>query len=448
MTISPQAPRATQLSVFGLGYVGAVSLAAFAGAGHKVIGVDVSPTKVAAVNEGRSPVIEAGLSELLQDGVAAGRIVATTDAAMAVAQSDVSLICVGTPASSTGGLDLRQVEKVSSQIGRLLRDRSGYHVVAVRSTMLPGSTEQTVIAALEEASGKRAHEDFGVCYNPEFLREGTSIKDFHDPPYTIIGSEEARASATLRNLYDHIEAPVLEVPVRVAEMVKYASNTYHALKVTFANEIGAICKAVGIDSHELMDIFTRDTKLNISAAYLRPGFAFGGSCLPKDLRALVHHAKHLDLTLPVMEAIARSNALQIDRAFDMIRATGSKTVGVLGFSFKAGTDDLRESPTVELIERLIGKGYLVRVYDGNVSLARLQGANREYIEREIPHISSLMVDTIDDVLESSDVVVVGNQAPEFRDVPARTRAGQTVIDLVRVAPPLPDSPGDYRGIAW
>jgi GDP-mannose 6-dehydrogenase len=448
MTGSKTAPRATRLSVFGLGYVGAVSLAAFAGAGHRVIGVDVNPAKVGAVNRGRSPVIEAGLGELLSEGVESGRISATTDAAEAIDGSDVSLICVGTPAGPNGGLDLTQVEKVSAEIGELLRDRRDYHVVAVRSTMLPGSTEETVVAALESGSGKLAHQDFGVCYNPEFLREGTSIKDFNDPPFTIIGSDDSRASAALHELYAHIDAPVLEVSVRVAEMVKYASNAYHALKVTFANEIGAICKAVGIDSHELMDIFTRDTKLNISTAYLKPGFAFGGSCLPKDLRALVHHARHLDVAIPVVEAIARSNGLQIDRAFDMVREAGSKTVGVLGFSFKAGTDDLRESPTVELIERLIGKGYSVRVYDGNVSLAKLQGANRDFIEREIPHISSLMVDTIDAVLETCDVIVIGNQAPEFRDVAGRLTDGQTVIDLVRITPPPRGAHGAYAGISW
>ena len=441
-------PSRLALSIFGLGYVGAVSLAVLADAGHRMIGVDVNTVKLTALADGRSPLVETGLTELLQQGIGGGRIESTTDAAYAVAQSDVSLICVGTPADVAGALDLRQVEKVCQDIGRALAFQTEYHVVVVRSTMLPGSTEQTVIPALERASGKRAGVDFGVVYNPEFLREGTSISDFNDPPFTIIGHDDERAAAVVREMYDWLEAPVLEVSYGVAEMVKYASNVYHALKITFANELGAICKAAGIDSHALMDVFVQDTKLNVSAAYLKPGFAFGGSCLPKDLRALVHHARHVDVAIPVVEAIAASNDVQITRAFDMIRATGSKNVGVLGFSFKAGTDDLRESPVVELIERLIGKGYTVHLYDENVSLARLHGANRNFIEREIPHISSLMVDSIEAVLKASEVVVIGNRAPEFMDVASRIRPEQTVIDLVRLAAPATYSTGEYHGIAW
>lgn len=446
VTVEQDQPPA--LSVFGLGYVGAVSLAAFASAGHQVYGVDINESKVAAINAGRSPVVEEGLEALLSAGAATGRIVATSDAVAAVSQSSVSMICVGTPSTTAGGLDLRQVEKVSAEIGAGLAGRNDYHVVVVRSTMLPGSTEDVVVPALERSSGLRAGRDFGVVFNPEFLREGSSIRDFENPPFTVIGTTDSRAAAVVRGLYASLDAPVFEVPFRVAEMVKYASNAYHALKVTFANEIGAVCKALEIDSHEVMDIFTADTKLNVSSAYLKPGFAYGGSCLPKDLRALVHHARHLDVSLPVIEAIGPSNDLQVDRAFELVRRAGSKNVGVLGFSFKAGTDDLRESPVVELIERLIGKGYDVRVFDENVSIARLQGANRAFIQHEIPHIASLMVDSVEAIVEGSDIVVVGNRAPEFAGVADLARPGQVVIDLVRSVPSTATFGAGYEGIAW
>ncbi|MFQ5612900.1 MAG: nucleotide sugar dehydrogenase [Anaerolineae bacterium] len=438
----------TTISVFGLGYVGSVSVACLADNGHRVIGADVNPTKVGMIKEGHSPIIEAGLGDLLKKGVVEGRIQATTDANRAVKDSDVSFICVGTPSNANGSLNLTYVRRVSEQIGAALAAKNGYHVVVARSTMLPGSTEDVVIPALEEASGKKAGRDFGVCFNPEFLREGSSIEDFYDPPFTVIGSDDERAAAAVAGLYSMLDAPLMVVPFKVAEMVKYANNAFHGLKVAFANEIGNICKQQGIDSHQVMDIFCQDTKLNLSPYYLKPGFAFGGSCLPKDLRAILYHCRHFDVYPQVLESILPSNLRQIDVAYQMVRATGSKRVGILGFSFKAGTDDLRESPMVELIERLIGKGYQVKVYDRNVSLANLHGANRAYIEQEIPHIATLMTGKIDEVLAASEVIVVGNKADEFRGIGGRLRDDQTLIDLVRIEEAPDRSNSHYQGICW
>jgi GDP-mannose 6-dehydrogenase len=435
-----------KLSVFGLGYVGCVSAACFAQEGHEVLGVDVNATKVSIINEGKSPIVEAGVGELIAATVRAGRLRATTDSLEAVRDSELSLVCVGTPSKPNGSLDLEYVGRVCEEIGQALKDKREYHTVVIRSTMLPGTIESVVVPSLEGSSGKRAGRDFGVCINPEFLREGTSIKDFYAPPFTLIGADEDVASR-LRRLYAGIDAPVLVVPVRAAEMVKYACNCFHALKVSFANEMGNICKALGIDSHQVMDVFCQDTKLNLSAYYLKPGFAFGGSCLPKDLRAINYKAKELDVEVPVLNSILHSNRRQIERATEMVLAAGSKRVGVLGFSFKAGTDDLRESPMVALIETLIGKGLDLTIYDRDVSLARLFGANKEYIEREIPHISRLMRGSIKEVLDSSDVLIVGNKAGEFREIESQLRMDQTVIDLVRLFDEGTSS-GTYQGICW
>jgi GDP-mannose 6-dehydrogenase len=438
----------TGVSVFGLGYVGSVLLACLADHGHQATGVDVNPTKVDMINCGQSPIIEAGVTELLEKGVNAGRLRATTDVAQAVWDSDIIFVCVGTPSHSNGSLNLTYVERVCESIGEALVKKPGYPIIAIRSTMLPGSTEEIVIPALEAASGKQAGRDFGVCFNPEFLREGSSIVDFYDPPYTIIGTNDEKAAEAIQNLYSMIRAPLMVVPFKVAEMVKYANNAFHALKVTFANEIGDICKKQKIDSHQVMDIFCQDKKLNLSPYYLKPGFAFGGSCLPKDLRALLYHSRRFDLHLPVLESIIPSNRQHIEFAYQMITRSGSKRVGVLGFSFKAGTDDLRESPIVELIEYIIGKGYQVKVYDKNVSLANLHGANRAYIEQEIPHIASLMTDTVEEVLESSDVIVVGNKSPEFKEALPKLHDRQVMVDLVRITEDFATLNGQYNGICW
>jgi GDP-mannose 6-dehydrogenase len=438
----------TAISVFGLGYVGSVSVACFADYGHQVIGVDVNVTKVAMINKGQSPIIEEGLAELLHKGVTGGRIRAITEAKSAVVDSEISLICVGTPSNPNGSLNLQYIKRVCADIGKALACKDDYHIVVVRSTTLPGTTEEIVIPALEAASGKTCGRDFGVCFNPEFLREGTSIKDFYDPPFTVIGGDTERAIEVVKQLYIELAAPLYVVPFKVAEMIKYANNAFHALKVTFANEIGNICKQQDIDSHQVMEIFCQDKKLNLSPYYLKPGFAFGGSCLPKDLRALLYHCRSLDVTPPVLESILPSNRRQVDIAYQMVRSIGRKRVGVLGFSFKAGTDDLRESPMVELIERLIGKGYDICVYDKNVSLANLQGANREYIEREIPHIASLMVDSVDKVLDSSDIIIVGNKSSEFELILDGLHDDQVIIDLVRIMPEKTSSEAGYQGICW
>src|SRR5215218_2794872 len=437
-----------KVSVFGLGYVGSVSAASFAADGHEVVGVDVNADKVAAVNAGRSPIVEPGLDDLLAKGAADGRLRATMDTGDAVQSTEVSLLCVGTPSRKNGSLDLTYLERVSEQIGTALRDKQAYHVVVVRSTVLPGTTHSVVIPALERTSGKKYGDGFGVSVNPEFLREGTAIKDFRKPPLTLVGHNHAADASGTIALYQSIDAPLVTTSIRVAEMMKYTSNTWHALKVVFANEIGNLCKKLDIDSHEVMDIFCRDEKLNLSPYYLKPGFAFGGSCLPKDVRALQYRAKEVDVELPLISQILPSNKAQIQHALDQVLETGKKKVGLLGFSFKAGTDDLRESPIVILAEALLGKGVSLCIYDKNVSLAKLVGANKEYIEKQIPHLSSLLCNTIDELIESSEVVVVGNQAPEFADAVKRCRPGQIVIDLVRLPVYASSIQAEYHGICW
>ena len=435
-----------KLSVFGLGYVGCVAAACLADAGHKVVGVDVNPTKVEIINSGKSPIIEDGIGELIAKVVESGRLSATTDSARAIRDSDISLVCVGTPSNQNGSLHLRHVEQVCAEIGAALKNKSERHIIVIRSTMLPGTVENTVVPVLEETSGKKAVRDFGICINPEFLREGSSLKDYHAPPFTLIGADDEVTTSAVQSLYADIKAQMFVTSLKTAEMVKYVCNCFHALKVTFANEVGNICKALQIDSHEVMQVFCQDTKLNLSPYYLKPGFAFGGSCLPKDLRAINYKAKELDVEVPVLSSILPSNRLQIERAVEMVVRSGKKRVGVLGFSFKAGTDDLRESPIVTLIETLIGKGFELAIYDRHVSVAKLVGANKEYIEREIPHISKLMRGDVDAVLNDSDIVIIGNQAEEFRGVAERLRDGQQLIDLVRLYDRTSNE--NYQGICW
>jgi GDP-mannose 6-dehydrogenase len=435
-----------KLSIFGLGYVGCVSAACFAKEGHTVIGVDVNANKVGMINAGDSPIVEAGIGPLLNEVVTSKRLTATTDSTAAVHNSDVSLVCVGTPSNTNGSLDLRYVTRVCEEIGSALKDKNARHVIVIRSTMLPGTIESVVRPTLEKYSEKRAGKDFGVCINPEFLREGSSLKDFYAPPFTLIGADDEDTSNTVRSLYSSIDAPVVATSVKTAEMVKYVCNCFHALKVSFANEVGNICKALGVDSHEVMDIFCQDTKLNLSSYYLKPGFAFGGSCLPKDLRAITYKAKQVDVEVPVLSSILPSNKQQIERAVEMVLATGKKRVGIFGFSFKAGTDDLRESPMVTLIETLIGKGLQLSIYDRDVSLARLFGANKEYIERQIPHIAQLMRTSIEEVLEFAEVLVVGNKAEEFKAIEQMRKEGQIVMDLVRLFDKTSDN--NYQGICW
>ena len=435
-----------RISIFGIGYVGCVSAACFARAGHDVIGVDVNPTKVEIINSGKSPIVEPQINELIHEVVQEGKLSATTDSLKAVNSSDISLVCVGTPSKPNGSLNLDHVRKVCEEIGAAMATKNERHTVVIRSTMLPGSVESVAQPALEKSSGKKAGKEFGLCVNPEFLREGTSLKDFYAPPFTLIGADDEDTAGVVRNLYADIEAPIFVTTIKTAEMVKYVCNCFHALKVSFANEIGNICKALELDSHEVMKVFCADTKLNLSSYYLKPGFAFGGSCLPKDLRAVSYKAKELDVETPLLSAISMTNRLQVERALDMVLRTGNKRVGVLGFSFKAGTDDLRESPMVTLIETLLGKGLELVIYDRDVSLARLFGSNKEYIEHEIPHIAKLMRGSIDEVLNAANTIVIGNKSEEFREIESRLRPDQTVIDLVRLFDRT--SGNGYQGICW
>jgi len=435
-----------RLSIFGLGYVGCVSAGCFARQGHEVIGVDVNQLKVDIINSGRSPVVEPLIDELIDEAIKGNRLRATNDPGDAVVNSDISLVCVGTPGNHNGSLNLTHVNSACQQIGEAIASKSSYHIVVIRSTMLPGTIEETLLRTLEVYSGKRAGRDFGIAANPEFLREGSSIHDFENPPFTIIGANDEDAAGPVRRLYAHVDAPIIRLGIKEAEMVKYASNSFHALKVTFANEIGNICKAMGVDSHAVMGAFCQDTKLNLSPYYLKPGFAFGGSCLPKDLRAITHKAKELDVETPLLNSVMLSNRQQVERAVDLVLQTGRKKVGVLGLSFKSGTDDLRESPMVALIETLIGKGLKLAIYDRDVELARLFGANKEYIEQQIPHIAQLMSTEFDDVLKFADVLVIGNKSEEFRAVEQNRRPEQVIIDLVRLFKRTTDD--GYQGICW
>jgi GDP-mannose 6-dehydrogenase len=437
-----------KVSIFGLGYVGAVSAGCIAHDGHTVVGIDTYKPKVDLINAGKTPVIEKEIGKIIEDAVADGLLSARQDVRQAVLDTEISLICVGTPSQTNGSLDLKYVRKVCKEIGAAMKEKNGFHVVVARSTMLPGSMRSIVIPVLEEFSGKKAGVDFGVCNNPEFLRESTAVFDYYNPSKTVIGETDTRAGDLLASIYANLDAPLVRTSVETAEMVKYTDNVWHALKVGFANEIGNICKAVGIDGHEVMEIFCKDTKLNLSPYYMKPGFAFGGSCLPKDVRALTYKARVSDIDVPILNAIIPSNQRQIEKGLAMIMEKGSRKVGILGFSFKAGTDDLRESPLVEVIERLIGKGYDIRLYDKNVKIASLVGANKDYILNHIPHISKLMVDSIDEVLEHADTVVIGNSAQEFRSVATEILPDKHVVDLVRIVNRRSSTEDSYDGICW
>ena len=436
-----------KISIFGMGYVGTVSAGCLAQAGHEVIGVDPVRTKVDLINAGQSPIIEADIGEIVVAAVQTGRLRATSDQDLAIRETELSFVCVGTPSQTNGNLDLTHIRRVCELIGEGLKKKTDRHTVVIRSTILPGTMRQIVIPVLEEYSGKNAGTDFGVCNNPEFLREGSAVKDFNSPPKTVIGEFDRASGDLLAALYSQLDAPLIRTNIETAEMVKYVDNSWHALKIGYANEIGNLCKSFSIDAHEVMKIFCQDEKLNISPAYLLPGFAFGGSCLPKDLRALAYKAKTHDLQLPIMTSILPSNELQVTRGLQLIMDGGFKRVGILGFSFKAGTDDLRESPMIEIIERLIGKGYDLRIFDKNVNLAKLVGANRDFILNRIPHISRLMVNGIEGVLDHAQTIVIGNKDPEFESVLGRLRDEQHVVDFVRITDRRSEN-GKYDGICW
>ncbi|HEV2729452.1 MAG TPA: UDP-glucose/GDP-mannose dehydrogenase family protein [Terriglobales bacterium] len=437
------------VSIFGLGYVGSVSAACFAAMGHKIIGVDVSRAKVEMLDSGRSPIVEARVGELIAEANKACRLHATTNAMQAVLDTEVSFVCVGTPSLRNGKLDLSHIENVAKEIGAAIRQKKSPHVFVLRSTVLPGTTETVVLPILENESGKQSGRDFTICYNPEFMREGSAVADFLHPPYTILGARHSSHLAPLRELYKDTPGACYETTIAVAEMVKYYSNCYHALKVGFANEMGTMCKHLGVDAETVTKIFTSDSKLNISPAYLSPGFAFGGSCLPKDLRAITYKAKELDLKLPLLQSLMPSNAEHVDRAVEMVLDTGKRKIAQLGLSFKAGTDDLRESPQVQLIKRLMGEGLEVRIWDEDVSLGRLAGSNRQYIEEVIPHIGSVLSADLEDVLRGAEVVIIGNKSASKEHLERLLRPEQMVIDLVHLdAARRPHGAAAYDGICW
>lgn len=437
-----------KISVFGLGYVGCVSAACLASLGHEVIGVDISRLKIDLVNAGRSPVVEERIGELTRDVVAEGALRATDDVMSAVSATQVSLVCVGTPSAPNGSLSTAYLERVTTQIGEALGQQGHRHTVVFRSTMLPGTCEELLIPILERESGRRAGIDFGVAVNPEYLREGSSVRDFHEPPKTVIGELDPASGDEVAALYTGLPGPMVRVPLAIAEMTKYADNAFHAVKIGFANEVGAVCRAMGLDSHVVMDVFLSDHKLNLSAAYLRPGFAFGGSCLPKDLRGLVYAARRADVAVPILAHVLPSNEEHLRRAFDAVAGTGRRRIGLFGLSFKPGTDDLRESPLVELAERLLGKGYDLRIYDSQVCVSRLIGANREYIEQRLPHLATLLTDSAQEVMEHAEVCVVGCRDEAVLAL-LEEPGDRMVVDLVR----LPDAGSrrigeGYVGLGW
>ncbi|UCF63903.1 MAG: UDP-glucose/GDP-mannose dehydrogenase family protein [bacterium] len=434
-----------KVNVFGLGYVGCVTAACLARDGHDVVGYDIDEVKVKLINDGKSPMVEDGLDQIIQESISVGNLSAEMNH---FRPADISVVCVGTPSCKDGSLNLEYVKKVTQQIGGYIRESPDYHILNNRSTVLPGTIETEIVPLIEKISGKTAGQDFGVSMNPEFLREGSSIFDYYHPPFTVIGSNDSECAEKVGGLYELVDAPLIYTDIKVAEMVKYASNAFHALKISFANEIGNYSKKVGLDSHKVMEIFCKDTKLNLSPYYLKPGFAFGGSCLPKDVRALLSGAKDRNLELPVLDSILVSNQKQVQLAFDLIAANNEKKIGLVGLSFKSGTDDLRESPLVTLTDKLIRSGFSVLIFDQKVSLSRLRGANRRYIESTIPHISSLLKSSLNEVIENSQVIVLGNKISEDKINIKHRLSGKAVIDLVRFFSPDDQKDFDYEGICW
>lgn len=439
-----------KISVVGLGYVGCVSAACFAEMGHEVIGVDVNVAKVRLIDQGISPIVEERISEILAEQVLSGRLVATTNVNDAVKNSDIVFIAVGTPSNPDGSLDFSYVEQVCMEIGLVLKHKEEYTSIVLRSTVLPGITESSAMPRLEEFSGKKISVDFGFALNPEFLREGSAVSDFYNPPKTVIGQVDERTGDRLEKLYGSIEAPIFRIGLGEASIIKYSDNAFHALKVTFANEIGRLCKKFKIDSRVVMDVFCQDSKLNLSPVYLKPGFAFGGSCLPKDLRAITQHARHADLRVPLLESALDSNSEHIRFATDVVRKDASKRVGILGISFKEGTDDLRESPMMNLVEQLLDEGYSLSIYDENVNSARQRGANTDYMKKQAPYLDKLMANSIADVLAKSDVVLIGNKNKDHQVVLGDLKNGHRIIDLSGLdnAQPQQTAEVNYEGLCW
>ena len=435
-----------RISVFGLGYVGCVSIGCLARNGHDIIGVDTSQIKVSQINEGKATIIENDIDSIIKEEFNRGRIRATSDYKDAVLNSDVSILAVGTPSSSTGHLNLDYIFTVAENIGSALKDKNSFHVIAIRSTVLPG-TAKKVATLIENISGKKNDEDFAVVSNPEFLREGTAVHDYYNPPLTLVGTSNKKAAETISVLYDYLPCELIVAENEVAEIMKYVNNSFHALKVSFANEIGNICQALQIDSHKVMEIFCKDKVLNISPYYLKPGFAYGGSCLPKDLKALQTLSHDLYLNTPVINQVSNTNNHQIERAIDIIVQRGFKKLGFLGLSFKAGTDDLRNSPAVFLIETLLGKGFDIQIYDKNIELSRLLGKNKEYIDTHIPHLSKLLVNNIDTLVEKSELIIINNKEQDYLDNLSGHLDSIHLIDMVRLPEEFRKAKY-YMGINW
>lgn len=442
------------ISVIGLGYVGAVSVACFANLGFRMVGADVVEAKVESISNGVSPIVEEGLETLLRDGVSRGLIEATTDVEASVRQTDITFLSVGTPTAADGGCDMKYVRAAAQSIGRALKDKDGYHLIVMRCSVPPGTTMSVVVPEVEAASGKELDVGFGVCFNPEFLREGVAVNDFYNPPKTVIGASNPRAAAQLAAVYRVVDEKVLMCSITGAEMVKYIDNVWHAAKVTFANEVGRLCKAVEVDSHEVMNIFVQDTKLNLSPYYLKPGFAFGGSCLPKEVRAVEHLAEAYQIKTPLFDSLMASNKLQIEEGLKMVRRFAGKRIGFLGVAFKCDTDDLRESPALELMAALLQEDQQFSAFDPNLRVSSSTRSHFEYMRHARPHLANLMDKlpevlrpSIDDVLDSCDVVVVSHARDDYRRAILHRRKGIQVIDLVRLFAELPDDP-DYHGISW
>jgi GDP-mannose 6-dehydrogenase len=436
------------ISIFGLGYVGAVSLACLARDGHKVIGVDVEPAKLALIRDGKTPVLEEGMVDLMAAVVASGRVTVTDSVREAVLNTEVSLICVGTPSAPNGSQDLSAMLRLAHDIGRVMREKSTPHVFVFRSTVIPGTVEDVLRPIVERESGKKDGVDFHLCFQPEFLREGSSIRDYDKPPYTIVGVNSEVAADAMRRLFGHLPCELHTTSIRAAEMLKYCCNNFHALKISFANETARLCEALGVDCFEVMDLVCKDRHLNISAAYLKPGFAFGGSCLPKDLRATLHLAKTRDVDIPVLASIQQSNRIHIDRAISKVLESGKRRVGVLGLAFKPGTDDLRESPMVLLAEQLIGKGLRLKIYDPEVHLSTLIGANRRYIEDHVPHIGALVSRDLDSVVTESELLLVALHDRGTLDVLRRSVRDDHVLIHLTGADAIAGIRGQHVGLCW
>lgn len=435
------------ISVVGLGYVGTVCSACFANEGHNIIGMDIDRVKVDLINNGKAPIVEKDLDHYISKNVKENRLRATTDLKEAIDNSDITVISVGTPSKSNGDIDLAYIKEAAKAIGEKIKVKDGFHIVSMRSTVLPGTGQNVVIPIIEGVSGKKEGKDFGYVSNPEFLRESSAIYDFYNPPKTVVGTKDKKSASIFRELYAFLKAPYFETDIKTAEMIKYADNSWHAVKVTFANEIGLICKSLDIDSHKVMEIFCEDRKLNISPYYLKPGFAFGGSCLPKDVKAIIYKAKSLDENTQLLNSLMPSNRYQIERIFyRLIKPLKKRRVGILGISFKANTDDLRESPVLELAEILIGKGYEVVIFDKNISLSKEKGANKHLLEKELPHINLRLNDDLDNVIENSEILIIGNSDEKFKSIDFSEYRDKFFIDLMRVSSDI--SHDNYIGVAW